>query len=294
MRLSNFYFDLWQLIQPEHLALDENDREAPIDQPRSPAALPYASNLKTLQRGEGAMLIFHMQPTPDEITPGLPGRIQTLWVAVTERCGDYYIGVLTEHPAGNYADRDFYLAPGAEVPFLPLHIVDVYYPPLDFDIEKVLQRDSRRLWSRDDSQQLMGDPVLNELLTLADHKAVKELQEKTASLAFGIGRTTGQTWTDRLMMTVSNTLNGADAFMEAVTPLRERAQQKTLVASVICNHRVIQRTSGEESMAIVMLLENAIGYAIFWLRTYRLTPQGYEFDELTAQFCDAVVFASDR
>jgi hypothetical protein len=290
MRLPNLNIDLWQLLQPEELVIDAVVGNAPVDPRRSPAALPYASDRKMLKRGEGALLIFQMQPTPDEMNPGMQGRIQRLWVAVAERCGDFYIGILNVHPSGHYANRDFYLAPRAEIPFLPHHIVDVNYPPFGFNTQTVLQTDPKRLWARDNLHQFMGDPVLRELLDLADRNAMKEVQEGTVSSAFGIGHTTGKTWSDRLISTGIRTTDGSDALMEAVQPLQERAQQKTLLASVVCNYRRLQRASGEESNAIVMLLENAIGYAVYWIRTYRQTSQGYEFDELIAQFGAPVVF----
>jgi hypothetical protein len=295
MRLPNLNTDLWELVRPEEMTaeVDCAPQGSQLAE-RSPAAMPYATNQKTLKRGEGVLLIFRMQPTPDEISPGMQGRMQRMWVAVDERCGDYYIGILNVHPSGNYTNRDFYLSPGAEIPFLPHHIVDINRPPFGFDIKKVLQTDPRRLWNRDNSQEFMGDPLLRELLEIADRNAVKEVQEENMSSAFGIGRTTATTWSDRFITTGIRTTDGSDALMEAVTPLQEQARQKTLLASVVCNRRRLQRTSGGEFDAIVMLLENARGYSVYWLRVYRQTDQGYEFDQLTAQFGEPVVFPPYR
>ncbi|NJR69678.1 MAG: hypothetical protein HC771_14210 [Synechococcales cyanobacterium CRU_2_2] len=219
------------------------------------------------------------------------GRIQRLWVAVSERVDDYYIGILNEHPAENYANRDFYLSPGAEVPFLSHHIVDISRPPFGFDIRKVLQTNPKRLWSRDAQvQPSMGDPILHELFQLADQNAIKRLQEGNCRSAFGIGRTTGQTWTDKFITTGVDFPTDDEAFMEAVQPLQEQVRQRKLQASAVCTYRQLQRTSGTAMNAIVIFLENAVGYSVYWIRTYRTTSDGYELDDLTAQFGEPLVF----
>ena len=292
MDLPTLNRDLWQLLMPEDCmtGFDMVMPEVPSMQ-RSPAATPYASDRKALKRGEGVLLIVQIQPTPDEMAPGMQGRIQRMWVAVSERCGDYYIGILNTHPSGSYASRDFYLSPGAEIPFLPQHIVDINHPPFGFDIKKVLQTDPRRLWSRDDrGLPSIGDPILSELLQLADQNAIKRLQDSVCRSAFGIGRTIRQTWTDQFITTGILPQDGSEAFIEAVHLLRESARQKTLQASAVCTYRQLQRSSGATADAIVIFLENAAGYSVCWIRTYRQTADGYEFDDLVAQFGEPVVF----
>jgi hypothetical protein len=288
MRLANLNYDLWQLLQPEELTVDAAVGVA-ASQSRSPAAMPYITGNKLLKRGESALLIFRIQPTPEEMGPGMMGRIQRLWVAIAERVGDYYIGILNEHPAGNYTNRDFYLSPGAEIPFQSHHIVDINRPPFGFDIRKVLQTNPRRLWSRDAQMQpSMGDPILQELLQLADKEAIRLLQESSCRSAFGIGRTTGQTWTDKFITTGIN--SDSEALMEAVQPLQERASQGTLQASAVCTYRQLQRASGPAMNAIAIFLENAAGYSVYWIRTYHQTTDSYEFDNWVVQFGEPVVF----
>jgi hypothetical protein len=292
MRLANLNYDLWQLLQPEELTVDAAVRVA-INQSRSPAAIPYATGKKILKRGESALLIFRIQPTPEEMTPGMMSRIQRMWVAISEHINDHYIGILNAHPAGNYADRDFYLYPGAEIPFQAHHIVDIDRPPFGFNIRKILQTDPRRLWPRDEQiQPSVGDPILCELLQLAEQNAIKRLQESNYRSAFGIGRTTGQTWTDKFITTGIN--SDSEAFMEAVQPLQERANQGTLQASAVCTYRQLQRASGETMDAIVIFLENAAGYSVYWIRSYRETANGYELDDFNTQFSEPVVFGHNN
>jgi hypothetical protein len=281
--------DLWQLVTPEALMVgaDMIIPGVPNIQ-RSNAAMPYVNDRRCLKRGEGAQLVFQILPTPEEAKLGMQGRMQRMWVAVAERQENVYVGILNVHPAGNYADRDFYLRPGAEIPFLPQHIVDITYPPRGSDIESVLQ--VKRRWSRDNLSMIMGDPVLNELLALADQSAVRELMEGTVSSAFGIGRTTGTGWTDKFITTGIKTQDGSEAFVEAVQPLQARSRQNTLLASAVCTRRQLQRASGETCEAIIIFLENNAGYSVYWFRTYRKAADGYEFDDLTAQFGDPVVF----
>lgn len=291
MRLANLNYDLWELLQPGEFKADAvvGTTMIPTDKPRSPAAIPYASGEKILKRGESALLIFRIQPTPEEMRPGMMGRVQRLWVAIAERIDDYYIGILNEHPAGNYANRDFYLSPGAEIAFQSHHIVDINRPPFGFDIRKVLQTDPRRLWSRDTQMQpSMGDPILQELFQLAEQNAIKRLQENHCRSAFGIGRTTGQTWTDKFITTGIN--SDSEAFMEAVQPLQERASQGTLQASAVCTYRQLQKTSGEIMNAIVIFLENAAGYSVYWIKTYHETNDSCEFNNWVIQFGEPTVF----
>lgn len=291
MYLPTLNCDLWQLLLPEDCTADFMMTGTPRME-RSTAAIPYATDQKTLKRGEGVLLIFQIQPTPDEMAPGMQGRIQRMWVAVSERCGEYYVGILNTHPSGSYANRDFYLSPGAEIPFLPQHIVDINRPPFGFDVKKILQTDPRRLWSRDNLvQRSMGDPVLNELLQLADQNAIKRLKESDSRSAFGIGCTTGQTWTDKFITTGIDFLSDSEAFTEAVQPLQKRAIQQTLQASAVCTYRQLQRASGALSNTIIIFLENDRGYSVYWIRTYRQTADGYELDDLTAQFGEPIVFA---
>jgi hypothetical protein len=118
---------------------------------------------------------------------------------------------------------------------------------------------------------------------------VKLLLENNCRSALGLGRAIGQTLTDDFITT--GIVSDSEAFMEAVQPLQERARQGTLQASAVCTHRQLQRASGTTMNAIVIFLENAAGYSVYWVRTYRQTADGYEFDDFEAQFGEPLVFA---
>ena len=70
-----------------------------------------------------------------------------MWVLVAERCGDFYVGVLGNQPASVEPGGSFYLRPGAEVPFLPEHVVDIADPPVGY-AEEELGRPPARRWPR--------------------------------------------------------------------------------------------------------------------------------------------------
>jgi hypothetical protein len=48
-----------------------------------------------------------------------------MWVVVSWKVGEYYVGILQNQPACIPADGKFHLSPGAEVLFLPEHIVAI-------------------------------------------------------------------------------------------------------------------------------------------------------------------------
>ena len=48
---------------------------------------------------------------------------ERMWVIVTERIGDAYIGILDNEPASIEAGGDHYLCLGAEIPFRAEHVI---------------------------------------------------------------------------------------------------------------------------------------------------------------------------
>ena len=121
---------------------------------------------------------------------------------------------------------------------------------------------------------------------------MEQLQESDCRSAFGIGRT----WTDEFITTGIIPQDGSEAFIGAVEPLRESVSQKALQASAVCTYRQAHRSSSGKAVdikavdIIVIFLESAAGYSVHWIRIYRKTTDGYEFDDLTAQFGEPVVF----
>ena len=99
-----------------------------------------------VKRGQAVKLIFELE-AEDRDT----GRVETggerMWVIVAERVGEYYIGILDNSPAALEPADDVYLQPGAEIPFLPEHIIDIDTPPLEYAQQRLSQPPSRR-WPR--------------------------------------------------------------------------------------------------------------------------------------------------
>lgn len=70
-----------------------------------------------------------------------------MWVIVSEKIGDIYIGILDNQPMCIDPDDDFYLGFGAEVPFAAEHVIDIDNPPQDY-AEQVLSQVPERQWPR--------------------------------------------------------------------------------------------------------------------------------------------------
>lgn len=70
-----------------------------------------------------------------------------MWVIVSERVGDGYIGILDNKPASVDESQHFYLCRGAEVPFLPEHVIDIADPPSDYAQQRLSERPSH-VWPR--------------------------------------------------------------------------------------------------------------------------------------------------
>jgi hypothetical protein len=71
-----------------------------------------------------------------------------MWVTVAERVGDFFIGILENQPACLEPAENVYLCMGAEIPFLPEHVIDIADPPGDY-VEWQLGQALERCWPRD-------------------------------------------------------------------------------------------------------------------------------------------------
>ena len=69
-----------------------------------------------------------------------------MWVIVSERIGEYYIGILDSKPSLEPSD-DMYLVFGAEIPFLPEHVIDIGHPPKEYQDWQLSQPPERK-WPR--------------------------------------------------------------------------------------------------------------------------------------------------
>jgi hypothetical protein len=134
MRLASFENDYWQLRS------GEKSHEANPDS----FWIPVLTERQHLTRGQAARLIFDIE-TDDE------GRIEVggerMWVIVSEKIGDTYIGILDNQPACIDPDDNFYLGFGAEIPFKAEHVIDIDTPPQDY-AEQVLSQAPEQRWLR--------------------------------------------------------------------------------------------------------------------------------------------------
>ncbi len=73
---------------------------------------------------------------------------ERMWVIVSERCGDYYIGILDNPPASLEPSDEAYLCFGAEIPFLAEHVIDIADPPAEYSDWQLSQAPERK-WQRD-------------------------------------------------------------------------------------------------------------------------------------------------
>jgi hypothetical protein len=135
MRLAALDRDFWHLLSGEEA------------HQRSPATfwIPDRDERTNLQRGQAAKLIFEIEGEGDDGEVELIG--ERMWVLVTERVGDLYIGILDNDCVLEPAD-DVYLCRGAEIPFGAEHIIDVGDPPEEYWQPK-LAKHPARTWSRE-------------------------------------------------------------------------------------------------------------------------------------------------
>lgn len=135
MRLPTLEHDFWRLRSGE-----ESHRRHPAS-----FEIPPLPLRQSLGRGQAAKLIFDIGSVDEAGNPVVQG--EKMWVLVAERCGDFYVGVLGNQPASVVPGGSFYLCPGAEVPFLPEHVVDIADPPQEY-IQEELGRPPVRRWPR--------------------------------------------------------------------------------------------------------------------------------------------------
>jgi hypothetical protein len=137
MRLPSFERDFWQLRSAE-----QSHREHP-----DTFWIPPLERRQELKRGQSARLIFDVEGQDEDGPIEVQG--ERMWVIVAERVADAYIGILDNQPASIEPSESVYLCFGAEVPFLPEHVIDIGEPPADYVEWQLGQRPARR-WPRDD------------------------------------------------------------------------------------------------------------------------------------------------
>lgn len=136
IRLPSFERDFWQLRSAEQSHHDHPDTFwiPPLEQRRS------------LHRGQSARLIFDIEGQDENGSVEVQG--ERMWVIVAERVGDAYIGILDHQPASIEPSDRVYLCFGAEIPFLPEHVIDIGEPPADY-VDWQLGQEPARRWPRE-------------------------------------------------------------------------------------------------------------------------------------------------
>ena len=71
-----------------------------------------------------------------------------MWVIISEKIGDTYIGILDNQPVCFDPADNFYLSFGAEIPFLAEHIIDIDNPPQDY-VDWQLSQKPEHVWPRE-------------------------------------------------------------------------------------------------------------------------------------------------
>lgn len=108
--------------------------------------IPDRKLRETLTRGDAAKLLFEIE-AEDEETGTIVVNCERMWVIVTEKVGDTYVGILDNQPESIDPDCPFYLQQGVEVPFTAEHVINIDRPPEEY-VQDVLSRTPKRRWPR--------------------------------------------------------------------------------------------------------------------------------------------------
>ena len=119
MRLPALAADFWELESAE-------DRHA-----ESPESfwIPARADREQLQPGQAAKLLFCIEA--EKVDGSVEVTVERMWVFITERLDDLYVGMLDNQPASIDPADDVYLVRGAEIPFGPEHVIDIDDPPAE-------------------------------------------------------------------------------------------------------------------------------------------------------------------
>ena len=133
MRLASIERDYWQLRSGE-----ASHRANPDS-----FWIPALAERESLQRGQAVRLIFDIEGEDEDGTVQVQG--ERMWVIVSERRDGTYVGILDNAPALLEVSDETYLRQGAEVPFLPEHVIDIDRPPAEY-VEWRLSQPPARVW----------------------------------------------------------------------------------------------------------------------------------------------------
>jgi hypothetical protein len=106
--------------------------------------IPGLEQRQSIQRGQAARLLFDIE-IDNEGKLEIEG--ERMWVIVSEKIGDTYIGILDNQPACSNFEDEVYLCIGAEIPFLAEHVIDIDTPPQEY-ADWQLSQNPERIWPR--------------------------------------------------------------------------------------------------------------------------------------------------
>lgn len=108
--------------------------------------LPDLDDRKSLKRGDAAKLIFNIKGIDENGDSVI--EVERIFVIVSERVGDQYIGILDAQPLCIDKNQEGgYLCFGAEIPFSSEHVIVIDRPPEEY-IEWQLGQPPEREWPR--------------------------------------------------------------------------------------------------------------------------------------------------
>ena len=135
MRLPSLDIDSWCLYSAE----------AAHDTLPDSFSIPSFEERNGLTRGNAARLLFDIMVTDQQ---GERRSCQEImWTIIAERVDGTYIGILDDQPGCLEPRSNTYLIFGAEIPFLPEHIIEIAYPPGDYS-DWQLNLNPERRWPR--------------------------------------------------------------------------------------------------------------------------------------------------
>jgi len=125
MRMPTLAKDYWRLLSGE-----ERHAAAPAT-----FEIPSLDERASLAQGQAAKLLFEVEFEDED--GSVSTSVDRLWVIVARKVGDFYVGILEGRPVSLAAGSDFYLQPGAEIPFLPEHVISIDTPPPEYSASKL-------------------------------------------------------------------------------------------------------------------------------------------------------------
>ena len=137
MRLAELERDFWELRSAERSHAEHPEK----------FEIPPLQARQNLERGQAAKLIFDIEGVDEDGSVVAQG--ERMWVIVSERVGDHYVGILDVQPQAIEPADDVYLCFGAEVPFRAEHVtdIDIDDPPEDY-ADWQLRQPPERTWPR--------------------------------------------------------------------------------------------------------------------------------------------------